>query len=56
MYQAQIDIEQNNLMKFFTVVTSIFAPLTLITGWYGMNLKLPELGGVLDTYTYLYSV
>ena len=44
MYQAQIDIEQNNLMKFFTVVTSIFAPLTLITGWYGMNLKLPEFG------------
>ena len=31
-------------MKFFTVVTSIFAPLTLITGWYGMNLKLPEFG------------
>ncbi|ASS38213.1 CorA family divalent cation transporter [Mogibacterium pumilum] len=42
MYQAQIDIEQNNLMKLFTVITSIFAPLTLITGWYGMNLKLPE--------------
>lgn len=42
MYQAQIDIEQNNLMKFFTVVTTIFAPLTLIVGWYGMNLKMPE--------------
>ncbi len=42
MYQAQIDIEQNNLMKLFTVITSVFAPLTLITGWYGMNLKLPE--------------
>lgn len=41
-YQAQIDIEQNKLMKLFTVVTSIFLPLTLITGWYGMNLKMPE--------------
>ncbi|MGN0659122.1 MAG: CorA family divalent cation transporter [Emergencia sp.] len=41
-YQSQIDIEQNNIMKVFTVVTSIFLPLTLITGWYGMNLQMPE--------------
>lgn len=40
-YQAQVDIEQNSLMKIFTVITSIFLPLTLIVGWYGMNLKLP---------------
>lgn len=43
-YQAQIDIEQNRLMKIFTLVTSIFLPLTLIAGWYGMNLKMPEFG------------
>lgn len=41
-YQAQVDIEQNQIMKVFTVITSIFLPLTLIVGWYGMNLKLPE--------------
>lgn len=41
-YQAQIDIEQNRLMKAFTLVTSIFLPLTLIAGWYGMNLQMPE--------------
>lgn len=41
-YQAQIGIEQNNLMKVFTLVTSIFLPLTLIAGWYGMNVKMPE--------------
>ncbi len=41
-YQAQIDIEQNNLMRVFTVITSIFLPLTLIVGWYGMNLQMPE--------------
>lgn len=38
-YQAQIDIEQNNLMKIFTVITAIFLPLTLMVGWYGMNFK-----------------
>lgn len=41
-YQAQIDIEQNQIMKLFTVVTTIFTPLTLITGWYGMNFVMPE--------------
>lgn len=43
-YQAQIDIQQNNLMKVFTVVTAVFLPLTLIVGWYGMNLQMPEYG------------
>lgn len=41
-YQAQTDIEQNNLMKVFTIVATIFMPLTLLVGWYGMNLKMPE--------------
>lgn len=41
-YQAQVDIEQNQIMKVFTVITSIFLPLTLIVGWYGMNLRMPE--------------
>lgn len=42
-YQAQIDIEQNNLMKVFTVITAVFLPLTLMVGWYGMNFEtMPE--------------
>lgn len=41
-YQNQIDINQNKIMKLFTVITAIFLPLTLIAGWYGMNLKMPE--------------
>lgn len=42
--QSQIDIEQNKLMKIFTVVAAIFLPLTLIVGWYGMNFRyMPEL-------------
>lgn len=36
-YQAQIDIEQNKIMKIFTLITAIFLPLTLVVGWYGMN-------------------
>ena len=31
-------------MTLLTVITSIFMPLTLIVGWYGMNFKyMPEL-------------
>jgi len=41
-YQAQLDINLNKVMKIFTVVTSIFLPLTLIVGWYGMNIMMPE--------------
>ncbi|MEG2232152.1 MAG: CorA family divalent cation transporter [Lachnospiraceae bacterium] len=42
-YQAQVDIKQNQIMQVFTVITAVFLPLTLIVGWYGMNLKMPEL-------------
>lgn len=41
-YQAQEDINLNNIMKLFTVITAIFMPLTLLVGWYGMNFKMPE--------------
>lgn len=41
-YQAQVQIKQSNLMKIFTIITAIFMPLQLITGWYGMNLIMPE--------------
>lgn len=36
-YQTQIDVQQNRIMALLTVVTTIFMPLTLIVGWYGMN-------------------
>ena len=48
-YQEQLDISLNYVMKIFTVITSIFLPLTLIVGWYGMNLIMPEFKWV---YTY----
>ena len=44
MYQARTAERQNKIMQFLTVVTTIFMPLTLITGWYGMNfINMPEL-------------
>lgn len=44
MYQSQIDIAQNRTMGILTVVTTIFLPLTLLVGWYGMNFtNMPEL-------------
>lgn len=43
-YQAYVDVSQNEIMKIFTVVTSIFLPMTVIVGWYGMNFSyMPEL-------------
>ncbi len=41
-YQAQMDISLNRTMKLFTAITAAFLPLTVVTGWYGMNLKMPE--------------
>ncbi len=44
LQQAQIDVRQNQVMQFLTVVTTVFMPLTLIAGWYGMNfVNMPEL-------------
>lgn len=41
---AAIAYEQNRIMKVFTTVTTIFMPLTLVAGWYGMNFtSMPEL-------------
>lgn len=43
-YMAQLDINLNSTMKLFTIVATVFMPLTLIVGWYGMNFKfMPEL-------------
>ncbi len=42
---AQLEVRQNRIMTLLTVVTTIFMPLTLIVGWYGMNFRyMPELG------------
>ena len=44
LYSSQIEEQQNRVMTLLTVVTTIFMPLTLIAGWYGMNfVYMPEL-------------
>lgn len=44
LLQAQLEVRQNTIMTLLTVITTIFLPLTLIAGWYGMNFrKMPEL-------------
>lgn len=44
LYQSMQDARQNKVMGIITIVTAIFFPLTLITGWYGMNfVNMPEL-------------
>ncbi|MBO4982074.1 MAG: cobalt transporter [Lachnospiraceae bacterium] len=43
-YQEKVAEQQNKNMQFLTIVSTIFFPLTLITGWYGMNFQnMPEL-------------
>ncbi len=36
-YQSYLELKLNQTMKLLTVFTVVFSPLTLITGWYGMN-------------------
>ena len=40
LHQTQIDLKQNSTMQILTIVTVMFAPLTLVTGWFGMNLTV----------------
>ncbi|MBR0137486.1 MAG: hypothetical protein IJM15_03680 [Erysipelotrichaceae bacterium] len=43
-YNSKQSDKQNYIMTILTIVTTVFSPLTLITGWYGMNFKyMPEL-------------
>lgn len=43
-YQGIVAEQQNDNMRFLTIISTIFYPLTLITGWYGMNFQnMPEL-------------
>ena len=44
LLEQQNEVKQNRIMTLLTIITSIFMPLTLIAGWYGMNFKyMPEL-------------
>ena len=36
-----INLEQNRIMKTFTLISLLLMPATLIASFYGMNVKLP---------------
>ena len=45
LYMAAISNKMNEVMKFLTIIGTIFIPLTFIAGIYGMNfVNMPELG------------
>ena len=51
LYQARQDEKRNRVMDILTIITTLFLPLTLLTGWYGMNFDyMPELNW---QYSYL---
>jgi magnesium transporter len=41
---ATVSNNLNSIMKILTVIATVFMPLTLITGLYGMNVDLPHFG------------
>jgi magnesium transporter len=44
VYKTHLDIKQNHIITLLTMVTTVFTPLMLVVGWYGMNFKyMPEL-------------
>lgn len=53
-YDSKMDLSLNSTMKFLTIVTTIFTPITVLTGWYGMNFEnMPELSW---EFGYLYII
>jgi magnesium transporter len=44
-----INNRMNDIMKTLTVITAIFAPITFVTGFYGMNFFAPS--GQLHAWT-----
>lgn len=44
LYMTNLSLSMNSIMKIFTIITTIFIPLTFIAGIYGMNFEyMPEL-------------
>jgi magnesium transporter len=42
---SAVSNQLNSVMKVLTVIATIFMPLTVLTGMYGMNVPLPHLPG-----------
>lgn len=42
---SQVSNQLNSIMKVLTIIATLFMPLTVLTGLYGMNVTLPHLPG-----------
>ena len=42
---SQVSNQLNGVMKVLTIIATLFMPLTVFTGMYGMNVPLPQLPG-----------
>lgn len=42
---SQVSNQLNSVMKVLTIIATLFMPLTVLTGMYGMNVPLPHLPG-----------
>lgn len=46
---SQVSNQLNGVMKVLTIIATLFMPLTVLTGLFGMNVALPDLPGGSDT-------
>ena len=46
---SQVSNQLNSVMKVLTIIATLFMPLTVLTGMYGMNVPLPHLPGGEET-------
>ena len=44
-YLSNVSNQLNGVVKVLTIISTIFMPLTVLTGMYGMNITLPHLPG-----------
>ncbi len=42
LHLSNLNQKLNEIMKVLTIITTLFIPLSFITGFYGMNLQMPE--------------
>jgi len=49
-YLSVVSHRMNEIMKTLTIITTIMMPLTVITSFYGMNVKIPEFAWGLKGY------
>jgi hypothetical protein len=42
---SMVSNQLNGVMKVLTIIATVFMPLTVLTGMYGMNVDLPHLPG-----------